>query len=45
MPRRSQQIDRALLASARALFPATGCARLSVRAVAEHAGVQPAMLH
>jgi AcrR family transcriptional regulator len=45
MPRPSQRIDQALLASGRALFPAAGCARLSVRAVAEHAGVNPAMLH
>ncbi|MEP7303248.1 MAG: TetR family transcriptional regulator [Caldimonas sp.] len=45
MPRPSRQIDRALLASGRALFPAAGCARLSVRAVAEHAGVNRAMFH
>jgi len=45
MPRPSQQIDQALLASARALFPAVGCAGLSVRAVAEHAGVAPGMFH
>lgn len=45
MPRPSQQIDQALLASARELFPATGCAGLSVRAVAAHAGVAPGMFH
>jgi AcrR family transcriptional regulator len=45
MPRPSQQIDRALLASGRALFAAGGCAGLSVRAVAEHAGVAPGMFH
>lgn len=45
MPRPSQRIDLALLASGRALFPQLGCARLTVRAVAEHAGVNPAMFH
>lgn len=45
MPRPSQRIDLALLASGRELFARSGCARLSVRAVAEHAGVNPAMLH
>lgn len=45
MPRPSQQIDQALLASGRALFAAGGCAGLSVRAVAEHAGVAPGMFH
>jgi AcrR family transcriptional regulator len=45
MPRPSQQIDQALLASARELFPAAGCAGLSVRAVAAHAGVAPGMFH
>jgi len=45
MPRPSQQIDQALLASARALLPAVGCAGLSVRALAEHAGVAPGMFH
>lgn len=34
-----------MLASGRALFPQAGCAGLSVRAVAEHAGVNPAMFH
>jgi AcrR family transcriptional regulator len=45
MPRPSQQIDQTLLASARELLPATGCAGLSVRALAEHAGVSPGMFH
>jgi AcrR family transcriptional regulator len=45
MPRPSQQIDQALLASGRELFAAAGCAGLSVRAVAEHAGVAPGMFH
>ncbi len=45
MPRPSQQIDLALLASGRALFPRLGCAGLTVRAVAEHAGANPAMFH
>jgi AcrR family transcriptional regulator len=45
MPRPSQQIDQALLASARELLPQTGCAGLSVRALAAHAGVSPGMFH
>lgn len=45
MPRPSQQIDQALLASGRALLPGAGCAGLSVRALAEHAGVAPGMFH
>lgn len=45
MARPSAGLDRALLASGRVLFPAVGCAGLSVRAVAEHAGVNPAMFH
>ena len=45
MPRPSQHIDRALLASGRALYPASGCAGLSVRQLAEHAGVNQAMFH
>jgi AcrR family transcriptional regulator len=45
MPRPSQQIDQALLASGRALFARGGCAGLSVRALAEHAGVAPGMFH
>lgn len=45
MPRPSQNLDQALLASGRELFPDAGCAGLAVRAVAEHAGVTPAMFH
>jgi AcrR family transcriptional regulator len=45
MPRPSQQIDQALLASARELLPQVGCAGLSVRALAAHAGVTPGMFH
>jgi AcrR family transcriptional regulator len=45
MPRPSQQIDQALLASGRALLPEVGCAGLSVRALADHAGVAPGMFH
>jgi AcrR family transcriptional regulator len=45
MPRPSQQIDQALLVSGRALFAQSGCAGLSVRALAEHAGVAPGMFH
>jgi AcrR family transcriptional regulator len=45
MPRPSQHIDRSLLASGRALFERTGCAGLSVRQLAEHAGVNPGMFH
>jgi AcrR family transcriptional regulator len=45
MPRPSQQIDQALLASARELLPLHGCAGLSVRALAEHAGTAPGMFH
>lgn len=45
MPRPSQGIDQALLRSGVALLPQLGCAGLSVRKVAEHAGVNPAMFH
>jgi AcrR family transcriptional regulator len=45
MPRPSQQIDQALLASGRILLPQLGCAGLSVRALAEHAGTAPGMFH
>ncbi|MDH4059225.1 MAG: TetR family transcriptional regulator [Aquincola sp.] len=45
MARPSQQIDRALLAAGRVLLPETGCARLSVRALAERARVAPGMFH
>lgn len=45
MARPSQGIDQALLRSGLALLPQLGCAGLSVRKVAEHAGVNPAMFH
>lgn len=45
MPRPSQEQDLALLAAGAALYPEHGCAALSVRKVAEAAGVNPAMLH
>lgn len=45
MARPSQQTDQALLRSGRQLFPALGCAGLSLRAVAQHAGVNPGMFH
>ncbi|MGZ5686778.1 MAG: TetR/AcrR family transcriptional regulator [Caldimonas sp.] len=45
MARPSQQIDQALLASGRVLFPTAGSAGLSVRALAAHAGVNQAMFH
>jgi AcrR family transcriptional regulator len=45
MARPSRRIDLALLASGRALFPAAGCAGLSVRALADHAGANLGMFH
>jgi AcrR family transcriptional regulator len=45
MPRPSKGIDAALLRSGRALYPASGCAALSMRALAEHAGVRLSMVH
>jgi AcrR family transcriptional regulator len=45
MPRPSQDQDQALLAAGAALYPGLGCAGLSVRRVAEAAGVNPAMVH
>src|SRR5206468_4412072 len=45
MNRPSNQIDALLLASGRALFPTAGCAGLSLRALAEHAGVNVGMFH
>jgi len=45
MPRPSQHLDRALLASGRVLFAEAGCAGLSVRQLAGHAGVSPGMFH
>jgi AcrR family transcriptional regulator len=45
MPRPSQKIDMALLRSGRALFADSGCGGLSVRALADHAGVNVGMFH
>lgn len=45
MPRPSRQLDQALLASGRVLYPQLGAAALSVRALAEHAGVNAGMFH
>ena len=45
MARPSRQLDRTLLASGAALYPQLGCAGLSVRAVAAHAGTSPGMFH
>jgi AcrR family transcriptional regulator len=45
MPRPSRNLDRALLAAGRELFPHRGCAGLSVREVAEAAGVNLGMFH
>ncbi|HEY1327286.1 MAG TPA: TetR/AcrR family transcriptional regulator [Casimicrobiaceae bacterium] len=45
MPRPSRNVDAALLEAGRALYPGTGVARLSVRKVAEHAGVNLGMFH
>jgi AcrR family transcriptional regulator len=44
-PRPSRNLDRALLAAGRELLPARGCAGLSVREVAEAAGVNLGMFH
>ena len=45
MPRPSRNLDRALLAAGRALLPRRGCAALSVREVADAAGVNLGMFH
>lgn len=45
MPRPSQDQDQALLAAGAVLYPGLGCAGLSVRRVADAAGVNPAMVH
>lgn len=45
MPRPGQDQDHALLAAGAALYPQFGCAGLSVRRVADAAGVNPAMVH
>lgn len=44
-PRPSRNLDRALLAAGRELLPTRGCAGLSVREVAEAAGVNLGMFH
>jgi AcrR family transcriptional regulator len=45
MPRPSRNIDQVLLQSGRALYPQLGCAGLSLRLLAEHAGVNVGMFH
>lgn len=45
MARPSRQIDQALLASGRALYAQRGSEALTVRALAEHAGVNPSLFH
>jgi AcrR family transcriptional regulator len=45
MPRPSRNLDQALLRAGRELFPAAGCAGLSVREVAQKAGVNLGMFH
>lgn len=45
MARPSQDQDQALLAAGAQLYPDLGCAALSVRRVANAAGVNPAMVH
>ena len=45
MTRPSRNLDRALLAAGQALYPATGCAGLTIRQVAEAAGVNIGMFH
>ena len=45
MARPSQDQDQALLAAGRELYAQLGCAGLSVRKLAEAAGVNPAMVH
>ena len=45
MPRPSRNLDRALLAAGRALLPEVGCGGLTIRQVAEAAGVNIGMFH
>jgi len=45
MPRPSRHLDRALLAAGRELLPLHGCAGLTVRQVADAAGVNVGMFH
>jgi AcrR family transcriptional regulator len=44
-PRPSRNLDRALIAAGQALYPTTGCAGLTIRQVAEAAGVNIGMFH
>src|SRR5258708_13354140 len=44
-PRPSRNLDQALLAAGRELFPSRGCARLALREVADAAGVNLGMFH
>src|SRR6188472_1662401 len=44
-PRPSRNLDRALLAAGRALFPTRGCSGLAIREVADAAGVNLGMFH
>jgi AcrR family transcriptional regulator len=45
MPRPSRNLDKALLAAGRELFPDRGCAGMSIREVAQAAGVNLGMFH
>ena len=45
MPRPSRNVDALLLAAGRELYPETGAARLSVRRLADRAGVNLGMFH
>ena len=45
MPRPSRHLDRALLAAGRELLPVHGCAGLTIRLVADAAGVNIGMFH
>ncbi|MGE5094618.1 MAG: TetR/AcrR family transcriptional regulator [Betaproteobacteria bacterium] len=45
MPRPSRNLDQALLQAGRELFPAAGCSGLSVREVAQSAGLNLGMFH
>ena len=45
MPRPSRNLDQALLAAGRELFPVRGCGAMSIREVAEASGVNLGMFH
>ncbi|QJR09016.1 hypothetical protein DSM104443_00051 [Usitatibacter rugosus] len=45
MARPSRNLDRALIAAGQALYPSTGCAGLTIRQVADAAGVNIGMFH